>query len=100
MTEDLSTWLHAQLDDDAAALRGELRSLRADPLAAERVRHLLADIDAKRRILNEYDEAFDRRKRYPDDLASAGALLAMVAVAKLLALPYARLPGYRETWRP
>jgi hypothetical protein len=61
---------------------------------------VLAEVDAKRRILDEYEKAFDRRRRHREDLASAGALLEMVSVVKLLALPYADRPGYREEWRP
>ena len=63
-------------------------------------RRVLAEVDAKRRILNEYDKALGRRKQYPDDLPGAGALLTMVHVVKLLALPYADRPGYRDEWKP
>lgn len=66
----------------------------------DQVRERLADVNAKRRILDEYEQAFERRKRHPDDLASAGALLTMLHVVKLAALPYADRAGYREEWRP
>lgn len=61
---------------------------------------VLADLESKRRILDEYEKALDRRRRHPDDLASAGALLQMVSVVKLLALPFATHPDYRDEWRP
>ena len=61
---------------------------------------VLAEVDAKRRILDEYDKALNRRRQWPGDLSSAGALLTMVHVVKLLALPFAGHPDYREEWRP
>lgn len=60
----------------------------------------LAEIDAKRRILDRYERALANRKRHRDDIASAGALLALLGAVKDLALPYAGRPDYREEWRP
>jgi hypothetical protein len=75
--------------------------IRWDPARVLReVADQRAEIDAKRRILDQYEKAFTRRKQHPDDLASAGALLALHGVAKLLALPMAKRDGYQAEWRP
>lgn len=67
------------------------------------VRHdparVLREIDAKRQLIERYERAMENRRAHPDDLASAGALLALHGAVKLLALPYAEKPGYRAEWR-
>lgn len=83
-----------QHDADAMLVARMVRKARA------RAEQALREVEAKRLILDEYEKALDRRRLFRDDVASAGALLQMVAVVKLLALPYADRPGYREEWRP
>lgn len=61
---------------------------------------VLREINAKRQLVERYERAMENRRAHPDDLASAGALLALHGAVKLLALPYADRPGYREEWRP
>lgn len=68
--------------------------------ARARAEQALREVEAKRLILDEYEKALDRRRLFRDDVASAGALLQMVAVVKLLALPFADREGFREEWRP
>jgi hypothetical protein len=64
---------------------------------------VLAEVDAKRRILAQYEDACER-VRHPVSAASRSA--ARVAqfelenVVRLLALLYAGRDGYREEWRP
>jgi hypothetical protein len=58
---------------------------------------VLREVEAKRRILDAYEKALDRRRLFRDDVASAGALLQMVAVVELLALPYSDRPGRPST---
>ncbi|MGY1498568.1 DUF6221 family protein [Streptomyces sp. QTS52] len=68
----------------------------------------LADIEAKRRILTEvvyWNERASREAvdppKFPQPGLDLGLLLdAMNPVPRLLALPYADRPGYREEWRP
>lgn len=112
---DLVQWLTAQLDEDERILReantspemvtGIPRSYAAAPVAlhiaefADPAR-VLREIDAKRQLLARYERAMENRRAHPDDLASAGALLALHGAVKLLALPYADKPGYREEWSP
>lgn len=68
--------------------------------AKARAEQTLREVEAKRRILDAYEHLLRERKEHPGDLAQAGALLQMVAVIKLLALPCADRAGYREEWRP
>jgi hypothetical protein len=57
---------------------------------------VLREIDAKRQLVERYERAMENRRVHPDDLASAGALLALHGAVRLLALPYADRPGYGE----
>lgn len=115
--DDLVQWLCAQLDEDEriarAATPGPWKLARqrgvewvssaeywavadcsdADP-ARENAEHVAAwdpervlrEIDAKRRIL--------------DTLHEEGGDRMFADIFRLLALPYADRPGYREEWRP
>ena len=61
---------------------------------------VLREIDAKRQLVERYERAVENRRAHPEYLSSAGAHVALQAAVKLLALPYADRPGYREEWRP
>ena len=97
---DLVPWLRAQLDEDERVAPTAAIVMATRSSTAEIGIRLMAEINAKRRILDDYGKALDRRKQHPDDVASAAHLLAMLHVIKLLALPYAERPGYLEDWRP
>lgn len=89
--DELVTWLRARLDDDERVARAATYwgDLPLGHLASDLEAHLihwmpprvLAEVEAKRRILDAYED-------------ETGYLL------RLLALPYADRPGYREEWRP
>jgi hypothetical protein len=84
---DLVEFLRARLDDREADVRRRLASdaqYGQDELDPE---VLLAEVDAKRRIIGMYDE------RFSDDFIWQPILGA-------LALPYAGDPAYRDEWRP
>jgi hypothetical protein len=68
----------------------------ADHVAAHDPARVLREIDAKRQLVERYERAMENRRAHPDDLASAGALLALHGAVKLLALPYADRSGYEE----
>jgi hypothetical protein len=141
VSEDLTTWLRAQLEDDERVARAAAERcgchggvpdwdfaddgedgrivVRDDPhpnvsrrlskrwnrsyddlFAARHIaRHdparVLAEVEAKRRILDWLDKSedwmFDK---------SYGGQPDCDAVRALLALPYATRPGYRDEWRP
>ncbi|MDX3582508.1 DUF6221 family protein [Streptomyces europaeiscabiei] len=68
----------------------------AEFIAAHDPARVLREIDAKRKLLARYERAMENRRAHPDDLASAGALLALHGAVKLLAAPYADRPDYEE----
>jgi hypothetical protein len=129
MTDDLVAFLRARIDDDDVAARrvkGAWREVPgtgvilasdghlAEPCAeahwagvgAHIVRwdpnRVLAETDAKRRVLAMHDEmaqdatAEDFLVRDPAQMV----LRILAPVLRLLALPYAGHPDYREEWRP
>lgn len=110
--DDLVTWLRAQLDDDEQMLRA-LDSTALNGIdstagwgARAYIERGLAEVDAKRRILDDVvDEAsgldaqVDGEFRVGRRDTKAEPYLGDVLV-RLLAAPYADRPGYREEWRP
>jgi len=111
MTDDLITWLRAQLDEDERIVRlnlgdkglgdngsfpdyqtysGDDINAASDFLFNFRPPRMLAEVQAKRQILDEY-ESPDNHGGYAD---------AMGFVVTLLALPFADRPGYQDEWRP
>lgn len=133
MGDDLVTWLRAQLDDDERAAReatpghwqadaapdgrwyidpgrdaddvGEVaRRADAEHIARHDPARVLAEVDAKRRILDACppEDDFEQRVRFGSWESCSDGCPAdvMLNVVKLLALPYADRPGYRDEWRP
>jgi len=112
--DDLVTWLRAQLDEDERVARthGHLVVLarldavdrRWDPPAVTTHAEVwtagraLAEVEAKRRILDLVDLHFDDETGRAVTLGGYGE--AYWDIVRLLALPYADLPGYDEGWRP
>jgi hypothetical protein len=114
--DDLATWLRAQLDDDErhaqmlpmgfpADSRWTEQDVTAIAWAADPAR-ALAEVAAKRAMIDLHDpgttttpwwcaSCLDTASPEPDLMA-----LAPCPVLRLLALPYADQPGYREEWRP
>lgn len=112
---DLVTWLRAQLDARETAINArpevhvavaELLGDRLDVFAygqierrlwarglVESKEELLADVEAKRRIIDLYEAA--------DGAGFVGHLLrnSLDTPLRLLALPFAGRPGWREEWR-
>ena len=119
--DEFVQWLRAQLDEDERIAReaGE-RSLEwrlARPLDDAELgdaywlrppelkhvdRHdparVLRDIDAKRQMLDRYEEL--RAASKEDGLIGDVTEEYQDFLLLLLALPYADRPGYREEWRP
>lgn len=102
MTDDLSAFLRARLVDDESRLDDglggpcEAKGLHLWPDRAK------AEVDAKRRILDEYalwveTYAQDRADQH---VGTSSGVAALTAVLHLLAVPYADQPGYRDEWRP
>jgi hypothetical protein len=109
---ELVEWLRAQLDEDAEGFEalGEVNlngiESTASDWAREYVERARAEVDAKRRVLDLHGVVWRR---------STGGVADRVAdcrvcdhfpaqypcpTLRLLALPYADRPGYRDEWRP
>lgn len=95
MSEELARWLDAQLDED----ENEARRLYPSDAASR----LLREVEAKRQLLDEHpsinvsDLGSDCGTCYRDDGINAHWPCRTL---RLLALPYADRPGYRDAWRP
>lgn len=93
---DLVTWLRGQLARDE-------QTARAMPHAIENLEsrwspaRLLADVAAKRAILDQWDSLADA----PADTPGIDIVRKELGNAVLaLTLPYRNQRGYREEWRP
>jgi hypothetical protein len=109
--EDLVQWLRAQYDEDERIAREadpdlsnltgcveiEYPEIKADEEHALRHRpaRVLRDIDAKRDLLRFAEGVHDHHETF-----TAGVAARLEVTLRLLALPYADRPGYREEWRP
>lgn len=96
--DDLVTWLRAQLDafeqmiDPGESPHGACALAGLHLTVAE----ARADIDAKRRIIDEYEQArayYDKHKSAP-----AGEVTGLLTAIKLLARPYDGREGWRAEW--
>ncbi|MGW3992376.1 DUF6221 family protein [Amycolatopsis sp. NPDC004772] len=129
LMDDLPTWLRAQIDERETKIKArpevhvavaDLLGDRLDVFAyGQTERRLLAlglvdskedvlrEVEAKRRQVDWCVEVIGDRdlSRYGEpgalkDDRDALAVTLAVEQLKLLALPYADRPGYREGWRP
>lgn len=95
----LTEFLTAMLDKDAAAWRQSSEFLVAHPGLAHLSRYMLADIAAKRAIIERYadSKAWGEQGHY-DEYASESC--GLETALTLLASVYADHPDCREEWRP
>lgn len=77
--------------DDPQSMADAEHIARWDPA------RVLAEIEAKRRILDDRDEAVAHAAR-DFDMVLEGNADALNGVVRLLAQPYAGQPGWREDW--
>lgn len=121
MTDNLTAWLHEQFNAAEASTRTLLYwsqqtilTLKDPQLLGKYIpgwhdwpdvekmcQQRLADLDAKRRIVNWHDVQRDDRTPWGDpvQICRCGYDLPCSTV-RLLALPHAGQPGYQERWRP
>ena len=88
-----------ELADEHARWSGQTIETAGDEVAPHIVRHdparVLAECEAKRRIVEQVDEG----RRYDIDCGE-GHGSNFDHIERLLALPYADHPDYREEWKP
>jgi hypothetical protein len=117
---DMIAWFRAQLDDDEQRINehplttyfhapdhGEYRAMMAgtDPVLTLGKTRALAEVDAKRRILDEWEDearglAYCEREGDYEAAQYSLRLEALERVVRLVGLPYADRSGYEESWRP
>lgn len=98
---DLVEWLRAQLDQDEVVASAEV--------FPHRIKRGLAEVAAKRQLIDGHDPdwprlecptccGYDGNDNYGVERRPREAYPCRVV--RLLALPYADRPGYRDEWRP
>lgn len=136
MTTELAEWLRACLDEDEAIIRNNLgeRGLgdwgsypdyrtyfEDDQRVADEYLHqfnpprVLAEVEAKRQILNNLDQLFPHRhvddcwyscpksaegccNEDEGDKCNCGAEVRRLRLLRIVAAPYADRPGCQESW--
>lgn len=112
--DDLVTWLRAQLDEDERVardalhrqttsrrmIRGEMVEVKIGTprewlLSAWPPERVLREVEAKRLLLREVISVVRNM-----DTDRIGDEPEAPVLLRLLALPYADRPGYRDEWRP
>lgn len=114
MSDELAAWLRVQLDDDEQEAQDALKRTTTtrrrvggewveDTVQPPEWRRsvwgparVLRELDAKRKIIAEHD-VYSRPLGERMDCQSYDFPCTTL---RLLALPYADRPGYREEWRP
>lgn len=123
VTDDLASYLLARLDEDEQVARqaeavipdgeGWYRVTQltvADPEWAQRYGHayahiarwdparVLAEVEAKRRIVEQHEHAIRSSREYPNAVNIASWMAWQEAV-RALAQPYADRSDFRDSWR-
>jgi hypothetical protein len=102
--DDLVTWLRAQLDDDERVIGAAC--LHIDDCGGSGFAshfdddRLLAEVEAKRRILDLADPAVMKALGTQDPGFRDGYVAACEDAIKAIAQPYAGRDGFRDEWRP
>ena len=116
LVDNLVTWLRVQLDEDER-IAGELGELDyvaegglgsvagwslIDYLKRFGSARALAEVDAKRNVLDRYADAQARQTDPEYSWSDADVQVSEYEdwILPALALPYADRPGYRDEWRP
>ncbi|MGJ3223773.1 DUF6221 family protein [Micromonospora aurantiaca (nom. illeg.)] len=102
--DDLVIWLRQQLDDDEQAAVAAGHASHFYDCSGECFDHherwddarVLAEVEAKRRLLRQF-ELRGNAVRATVQPSTGGVWDDLL---RMLALPYADRPGYREQWRP
>ncbi len=113
MSDDLVAFLRARLDEDEQIARAadgnrafdgtgtipDLISTVAIHVARHDPARVLAEVDAKRRLIDSYLPEASKTDEQVNEEWGYGSALAD-DLLRLLALPYADHPDYRDDWRP
>lgn len=98
---DLTSFLLARIAEDEAEAPHVTYQVNRYPEEAVGIRdRVLAECEAKRQILAAYGEHLWLDPGDRDACDAASSAEPAVTMLRLLALPYADHPDYREEWRP
>jgi hypothetical protein len=101
----LAEFVKARLGEEEAAAKAWLPLGNPDAAQREHVARVdpgrvLREVEAKRMILADYQRLLADRKLHPDDLAVAGALLALHGAVLALAAVDRDRADYDPSWSP
>ncbi len=99
MSQEIAEFLLARIaEDETSVVDGDCRCEDGQPQRPDCPDRILAECDAKRRIVRDYEIARDAE--YGDIAAAIADERTYGRFLRLFALPYADHPDYREEWRP
>lgn len=110
MSADLITFLRARLGEDEQVAQSAGGGIGGNPwerygydqddhLCIHRSR-VLAEVQAKRSIIDEYEDLQSETESIIDRLMMPSVRVIYEHIIRYLALPYADHPSYDERWRP
>jgi hypothetical protein len=100
---DLAAWLLAQLDEVERSAQYAVQYGRERRMASKAANWALADVAAKRAIIERYQFLTSHGPAVDHTRAmdmTTGAISALRDVLRYLALPYADRDGYDPAWAP
>jgi hypothetical protein len=84
-------------DSEEAIVRvGHTWPMEGRHIALHDPARVLRQVEAYRELLEKYDRVWESRREHPDDLATAGSVLAWEGVVRTLASVFSDRPGYTE----
>jgi hypothetical protein len=101
---DLTTWLRAQLDEDERLAQAylKLRASQGTERETWAYKLIVREVEAKRRMIDGCQETLVKEDDWDPVLnGGTGEEFDLARyVLRMLALPFADQPGYRDEWRP
>jgi Family of unknown function (DUF6221) len=91
---------HVHTFPGARMVADGLNWLVAEHIAMHDPARVLAEVEAKRRVLDRYENQVAMLRNHMGGILTKYLAAELLAVVQLLALPYASHPDFREEWRP
>jgi hypothetical protein len=91
---------HSTVTTDGRNLPLDLKPGTVEHWARHDPKRVLAEVDAKRKIVDQAEQAAEEYEDDTFDTQRSTTALTLESVLHLLALPYANHPDYRPEWAP